>query len=142
MAYHEAFWVTTGTAAPVIALASIVSTADALGARDFFTRVLPGIRPKTADQQDWLDRMVTRVLRLNSWVYLAATVNGFLQMAALTFALTVLALGRDWVSPVVAEVTVPLGVLLLLVTSTLTVRVRMTQREISQELAPGSGDTA
>jgi hypothetical protein len=67
-AYHEAYWVVAGTAAPVIALAVIVAVSDAAGARD-----LVDVAREFLEQSGVPDRRIRRaVVARNAGLLLVA----------------------------------------------------------------------
>lgn len=136
MAFHESFWVTVGAAAPIIALASVVSIADLMGARD---RVSPNLLPSSSvPGDDWLDSELIRAGRLLIWAYLVGVVNGALQMVTLSMALQSLADGSNVVPTIVPRIMVPLGVFLLLVSTSMTVSLRTIQRQMNHHLRPSA----
>ena len=139
MSFHESFWVTVGAAAPVIALASVVSIADLMGTRDQISRNLP--TPSSARDSAWLDSAITRAGKLLIWAYLVAVINGALQMVALSIALQSLADGNNVVPTILPGVVAPLGILLLLVSISMTVKLRLIQRQLSHHLIPGRSPT-
>lgn len=139
MSFHESFWVTVGAAAPVLALASVVSITDLMGARDQISRSLPTSSP--ARDSARLDSTITRAGRLLIWAYLVAVINGALQMVALSMALQSLADGNNVVPPIVAGIVAPLGILLLLVSISMTVKLRIIQRQLRHHLIPGMSHT-
>jgi hypothetical protein len=109
MSYHADVWLTVGAAAPVIALAAVVSKAETTDLRNkFFTS--PFSSP--ADTTDVSAMMYTAARWLN-WL---VTLNILLQVAALATALLSLAAGRDQVPLAVPIVLEPLGILLLAMT--------------------------
>ena len=133
MSFHESFWVTVGAAAPIIALASVVSIADLMGARD---RVSPNLPTRSsALGDDWLDSELIRAGRLLIWAYLVGVVNGALQMVTLSIALQSLADGSNVVPTIVPRIMVPLGIFLLLVSTSMTVSLRTIQRQMSHHLS-------
>jgi hypothetical protein len=136
VSFHESFWVTVGAAAPVIALASVVSIADLMGARDRISRNLP----TPALDSDWLDSEFIRAGRLLIWAYLIGIINGALQMVALSMALQSLADGNSVVPTIVPGILVPLGIFLLLVSTSITVSLRTIQRHVSHQLSPEPSD--
>lgn len=117
MSYHAGVWLTVGAAAPVIALAAVVSKSEAAGLRNrFFTS--PFSSP--ADTGD-ADVIVYRAARWLNWLI---TANLLLQATALAIALLSLAVERDQV-PLVAPVIVePLGLLLLAMTGSFAITLR------------------
>ena len=133
MPFHEFFWVTVGVAAPVIALASVVSIADLMGARDRVSRNLP---TPSAPDSDWLDSEFIRAGRLIFGAYLVGIINGALQMVALSIALESLADGNNVVPTIIPQIMVPLGILLLLVSISMTVSLRTIRRHASHNLSP------
>ena len=137
MAFHESFWVTVGAAAPIIALASVVSIADLMGARD---RVSPSLSPPSSSVlgDDWLDSELIRAGRLLIWAYLVGVVNGALQLVTLSMALQSLADGSEVVPTIVPRIMVPLGIFLLLVSTSMTVSLRTIQRQMNHHLRSGA----
>ena len=140
MSFHESFWVTVGAAAPVIALASVVSIADLMGARDQISRNLP--TPSPALDNAWLDSAVTRAGRLLIWAYLVGVINGALQMVTLSMALQSLADGNNVVPTIVPGIVAPLGIFLLLVSISMTASLRIIQRQMSHHLIPEMSPTS
>src|SRR5690349_7156226 len=110
-----------------------------MGARDQISRNLP--TPSPAQDDVWLDSVVTRAGRLLIWTYLVAIINGALQMVALSMALQSLADGNNVVPTIVPGVVAPLGILLLLVSISMTVKLRIIQRQLSHHLIPGMSPT-
>ena len=134
MSFHEPFWVTVGAAAPVVALASVVSIADLMGARDQLSRSL---RAPPALASDWLDSEFIRAGRLAIGAYLVGIINGALQMVTLSVALQSLADGDNAVPTIVPRIIAPLGIFLLLVSISMTVSLRTIQRHVSHHVRPG-----
>jgi hypothetical protein len=97
VSYHESFWVTVGTAAPVIALASIVSTSDAFG------RVVARTSGRDLSAGGSLPRVS---------YYLASFVLTT-QMFILGLALASLANGRNVIRPVFMTWAEPAALLIL-----------------------------
>lgn len=117
MSYHADFWLTVGAAAPVIALAAVVSKAEAADLRDkFFTS--PFSRP--ADIRD-VDTIMYKSAKWLNWLVIA---NLLLQVAALAIALLSLAVEHDQVPLGVPIVVEPLGVLLLAMTGSAAITLR------------------
>jgi hypothetical protein len=135
VSFHESFWVTIGAAAPVITLASVVSIADLMGARDRVSRNLS--TTSSALDSDWLDSEFIRAGRLVIGAYLVGIINGALQMVAMSMALQSLADGDNVVPTIVPRITVPLGIFLLLVSISMTVSLRTIQRHLSSHLSLG-----
>lgn len=135
VSFHESFWVTVGAAAPVIALASVVSIADLMGARDRVSHNLP--IPSPTLNSEWLDSEFIRAGRLLIGAYLVGIINGALQMVALSMALQSLADSDNVVPTIIPRIMVPLGIFLLLVSISMTVSLRTIQRHVSHHLSPG-----
>jgi hypothetical protein len=171
----ESFWVTVGAAAPVIALAAIVSVSDMSGAWERFTgSAPPGMRgwmfeaamdalarmkpterasQLAAQRQALTDENQRRALDLAAqlwpkvrrgqraplWGALIASVNIALQLAMLAIALASLANHSNAVGPILAEITVPLGVLLLLASTVLTIWLRSLARSITVQIRSALG---
>lgn len=107
MAFHETFWVIVGAAAPVIALANVVSIGDSRGlVREFtaFSRDLdnaPG---------DWLyGAAVRRNLALPAWALMASNVNFWAQAFVLCFSLLSVLDRKDVLPPYLATVLLTSG---------------------------------
>jgi hypothetical protein len=105
VAYHQNFWIAVAAAAPVIALAAVVAFTDT-------ARVggVGQIRPAGADPN------LLKMVRWGIWGgHAAGLVNVLLQAATLLLALLSLAAGHDQAPLIVAEITAPLGIFLLVV---------------------------
>jgi hypothetical protein len=112
--YHESFWIAVAAAAPVVALAAIVAFTDIAG--------ISGGRRAPGDTDPDVIKLGRRLL----WSgYATGLGNVLLQAVMLLLALLSLAAGHDQAPLIVAEVTTPLGVLLLLVASVLAVLERI-----------------
>jgi hypothetical protein len=139
VAYHDSLWVTVGAAAPVIALAAIVSISDIFGADerfwDGFRRYLDGADYSTQFMEEIGNMLLVQGRRAgriglgSRWI---AIINVSLQLAMLAIALVSLADGSNAVSPIVPEIGIPLGVFLLLVSTTLTLVLRSRLRTIAR----------
>jgi len=121
VSFHETFWVTVGAAAPVIALAGVVPFIDSLPLGD---------RAHTAGPAG--NTPGARAYRLSSRLYTIAFINLMLQVAALFIALRSLADGHDAVPTVVAQITEPLGLLLLVVTGAMAIQLRSLRHQASE----------
>jgi hypothetical protein len=125
---HESFWVTVGTAAPVIALAAIVASADMRGtANDFVEHWVSNLQhaPSGASKDKFrqgVERELYRGFLSYRWAVRATTVNIVLQAATLSLALGSLAVGRDLVPLLIPLVMADLGIVLLVVSSRLILR--------------------
>jgi hypothetical protein len=114
--YHDSLWVTVGAAAPVIALAAIVSVSDFSGAQATLrdaaykhTDTYTGQPAKTpTGEAVW--SVLTYWRRIGNSI---AGINIALQMAMLAVALVSLSDTSNLVSPIVPEIVLPLGVFLL-----------------------------
>lgn len=134
MPFNENFWVTVGTAAPVIALAVVVSIADAFRVRErtwqAVGEILQRVRLDTTGRDvSWEGArdLGTLIGRYKTWTRLsigAGLVNGVFQLIALWAALVSLEDGKNAVSPKLPEVIVPLGILLLLLAAIATLAAR------------------
>lgn len=117
MSYHADVWLTVGAAAPVIALAAVISKAETTDLRNkLFTT--PFASP--ADTTD-VNTMVYKTAR---WLNRLVTANILLQVAALATALLSLAAEHDQVPLAVPIVVEPLGILLLAMTGSIAITVR------------------
>lgn len=118
MTFHENFWITVGAAAPVVALAAVVSFTDGI-------RVVESVNDlgRTA-KVDWPTKNAERGVTVLASLFVISAANIILQVVALALALTALAQGHNSVAPVLLVVGEPLSVLLLLVTGILTAWLR------------------
>ena len=144
MSYHESFWIAIAAAAPVIALAAVVSVGDVFRAAERISRTLPH---NWTNEDFWTDRDDTldwpTILRTSNvgyrllrGGYAAGIINGVLQLVALSMALQSLADGNDVVSTLLPDVAVPLGIFLLLVSTTINAALRVDQRRLDELLHP------
>lgn len=119
MAYYESFWVVVGTAAPVIALAAVVSSTDAggesYGLNELVTNTAHSLRHSAEPDPVKVSELKTAqtIARVLSWGFLLQLGNVFLQGAALTLSLSCLAVHRNVIPPYFGIVAVSLGMLLL-----------------------------
>jgi len=98
MTYHESFWLATGAAAPVIALAAVVALSDALQTeRDAKS-------PYGIWAASWGTATVTSMISI---------LNVIVQAALLAVSLSALAYGQNVMPPWVAIVLAVGGILLL-----------------------------
>jgi hypothetical protein len=108
--FHEAVWVVAGTAAPVIALAGVVSLGDT--AREFRAFSLESMNVPQTRAEVWLyEQRFHQYL----WVSGVGLFNLLLQAALLAVSLTSLADQANSVPPLLAIVAAVGGLLLLLV---------------------------
>jgi hypothetical protein len=122
----ESFWVAIAAAAPVIALAAIVSLSDTSGAMDKLREIWPRFLERTShnkEADDWLFKRIGQGDRLTAWANFSAIGMG-LQVAMLAIALVALVNRSNVVPPIVPEIAVPLGVFLLLVSALNTATMR------------------
>jgi len=118
MAFHESFWVVTGTAAPVIALAVIVSAGDAFrqvlttdAERRHAQRNVHPDRAKLSQQDD--EDLLKSHRKMLRFVQAVATFNLLLQAALLAVSLVCLADGANLVPPWLAIAAGVGGIMLL-----------------------------
>ena len=130
MDYHEAFWVTLGTVAPVIALTCIISITDAF--RTMTRSDDPVVLP-TSDVETW-KRLHNREGRLISLLFWSAAVNLILQGIALADALESLAHSKDSTSPEFFARVEPGAFALLFLSAVLTILLRMSTRRTEEFL--------
>jgi hypothetical protein len=129
MSYHSEFWLAVGAAAPVIALAAVVSKAEVAYLRiKFFTSPFPIL----ADSTDTRDEKVALDNDAKALLYKWATLlnwlvnaNLLMQVAAVAVALLSLAREQDQVPLLVLAVIEPLGVLLLAITGSSAISLRI-----------------
>jgi hypothetical protein len=135
MPYNESFWVTVGTAAPVIALASVVTISDLL---------------KSADRFDWLAMAAGKTWPGRSKIYLGTLVGLqmltiivilTIQATALSSALQSLEHGRNEAIPDDYVTAMPLSIVLLVISAVLTVLIARTRRRVETMLKGGLQDT-
>jgi hypothetical protein len=134
VAFHESFWVVAGTAAPVIALAVIVSLRDVL--RDFtddynMTWVRPGVGDQAARAK--LENELGEAAYVRNLAYGAAALNMLLQMVILTLALVSLAKRHDVIPWLIMAIIVPGGLALLLLSTLMVVMARSLRQQVMME---------
>jgi hypothetical protein len=123
--FHETFWLAVGAAAPVIALAAVVTYNDSFKNVELFERE----RGTPEQEAQWrpLERKATRVV---SFVGLTAFLNLVGQGACLVGALVSLEnQHHDYFPPLIAEIVLPLGIGLLALSGWENVVVRYRARE-------------
>jgi hypothetical protein len=149
--YHDSLWVAVTAAAPVIALAAIVSLSDtsgvAAGLVDAAGRYADennhGELAHTGFMQVYRDRVAgieDRGLQIAVGGWITALINLALQVALVAIALISLADGSNAVSPIVPEIAVPLGVFLLLGTALLSLWLRELSRTVLKLEVPKRDD--
>jgi hypothetical protein len=106
--FHDNFWVVAGTAAPVIALAVIVSTGDVL--REF---LISTVALNSARRLDPTAVRLGAPRRTLDWLIAIGLFNLFLQTALLSVSLVSLADGANLTPPWVAVAAAVAGLLLL-----------------------------
>jgi hypothetical protein len=126
MAYHEAFWAVVGAAAPVIALASIVSVSDMMNHAFEWSRYRRD-RPRRA-VRELTERSALGMLTKFSIITQAT--NLVLQALALLFALLSLAAAVNMIPRWIAIVIEVIGLPRLAIGALATYRVKITQRLI------------
>lgn len=117
--FHEAVWVVAGTAAPVIALAEVVSLADTVReSLDFFTDFMDGSLERDhvpSTSRHWL---YERRQRQTLWTEGIGLFNLLLQAALLAVSLTSLAYQTNFI-PLWLAIVAAVGGLLLLAAATI-----------------------
>jgi hypothetical protein len=116
--FHESFWVITGTAAPVIALAIIVALADAK--RGWFGMLETGHRlaqEANVVRSEQARYLFARALRVTFGFRVVATVNLLLQAGLLAVSLVSVAGQENLIPPWLAIVAAVGGLLLLAISS-------------------------
>jgi hypothetical protein len=102
VAFHETFWVIAGTAAPVIALANVVSIGDSRGLIRQFTALSHDLDDALGD---WLYAAAfRRNLALPAWALMASNVNFWVQAFVLCFSLLSVLDRKDMLPPYLATV--------------------------------------
>jgi hypothetical protein len=134
VALHESFWIAACVAAPVIALAQIVSIgeasrgdADAHRLADYWMNTWE-VRKHS---QDFI-RDLGPADNLRGGAYVVAYLNIFIQVAVLALALASLAARTDVAPPVIAAVAEPFGLVLLLTSSVMITSARRKQQELDR----------
>jgi hypothetical protein len=110
VAFHESFWVVTGTAAPVIALAAIVSLADA-------DREFMGFLVTALSDFERIKPFMNRAAFTGIWIGVSGLLNLLLQATLLTISLVSLAEDVNSVPPWSAIAMAVGGVILLAVSA-------------------------
>ena len=116
-AYHEAFWVITGTAAPVIALAVVVATPDLFPAA---SEAAAQADADTGGHPDYSSRTVRLTLRYANrlaFLYTVALLSLLSQILLLLAALLSVMNGRNAIPPVLGVWLAIGGLVLLCVTA-------------------------
>jgi hypothetical protein len=127
MPFREALWVTLGTLAPVIALASIVALNDVIRAP---YRINPSAHPPGSPTFWRLSRRHTRLFLASQYV---AGGNMILQLLILIAAVQSLAKGHNFTPPELAAQVAPYGIFLLFISGALAYWMRQTRRHIDDE---------
>ena len=119
MSYHEAFWLATAAAAPVIVLAVVVARPDVDAAAYAALRrsaqpgnVESGDSENRDIEQQKRDYAMHQMLSAITFGYVS-TLNVFMQAGLLAVSLSALATGRNIMPPWVAIVLAVSGILLL-----------------------------
>lgn len=150
MAFYEAFWTVTGAAAPVIALAAVVSAAEVARESDRMLRsyvefqagrVLGELQPNKQELDrirslfvavEKTDREAENSLGALIQAERALQANVGLQAALLGFSLISIAYHANFVPPLVAVVSAVLGVMVLGVAGQFTI----TARRVREHMVP------
>jgi hypothetical protein len=127
--------VTVGAAAPVIALAAIVSVTDVMGSREVLGYSINSAS-LTARQIAKISDLDQRASIQQRSAFFVGIINGGLQLVALSMAFESLAVGHDVVPLVFPRIAVPLGLFLVLLSSTIAVSLRRTYRQIRAAVLP------
>jgi hypothetical protein len=130
VAYSENFWVVVGTAAPIIALASVLSYTESLGMSGKFER------PADSSEQE-LDRLRRQGSTATYWLWALSGLNIIIQGSALTLALISLADGGNDISPKIVILVPGVGFALLAASSSLSVRTRSLDRRLREAIKKG-----
>ena len=137
MGFHETFWAISGTAAPVIALAAVVSYSDLRDEGTDWSQACDALRFKIRDEQVW-DR-VERVLksvdqryrRYAGWVKGVQLANLVVQATLLCVSLVSVANQANLVTPLAGVVAAVGGVLCLAVVAILLTSLKSLTRQVS-----------
>jgi len=134
VSYHESFWLTIGAAAPVIALAIIVSLADSFDMRVFFKIASFPERLPAGDDSlaSFYRKVIRKSRRRGGQVYALGLTNMALQAAMLAVALYSLAQRHDTIPLLLAVIVEPLGVLALAWASLGTIRMHSARRNFEE----------
>lgn len=129
MAFHEGFWLVAGTAAPVVALAAVVSIGDALREGIASIAEATPLLDAQANSAGRLkgDRLTSTTTRAARRLYALGLSNLFLQAALLAVSLVSLADDANLVPPWIAIVAAVGGLLLLAFSALGAVQLRWTR---------------
>jgi hypothetical protein len=137
VALHEGFWLVAGTAAPVIALAAVVTLGETLRENIASIAEAMPLLDAQSNSADRLkgDRLTTATIRATKQLYAIGLSNLLLQAALLAVSLVSLADDANLVPPWIAIVAAVGGLLLLLAFSALgAVQLRWTRMNALAEL--------
>jgi hypothetical protein len=164
VAFHETFWVVTGTAAPVIALAAVVSLGDAFGQSLKSDEAMSAVvgdavpldrrlgelirqRPEILDRLSRYGRFVQLAQAAGRWSMALLLSNVVIQSALLALSLVSIDNHANAVPPGVAVVAAVLGVTILAVVAGLlivvkTLFIHLRQQVAADKLSEGPGDSS
>ena len=132
MAFHETFWVVTGTAAPVIALAAVVSLNDLGKETGRLAESLERVRRNSSATPE-IEALISGApspIHLIRQFAGQQSMNIFLQAALLTVSLLSIAFQRNLIPVWIAIVIPVVGVLLLALTSSRLPQITAQTRQI------------
>jgi len=132
VAFHETFWVVTGTAAPVIALAAVVSLNDLGKETGRMAESLERVRRNLSATPE-IEALISGApspIRLIRQFAGQQSMNIFLQAALLTVSLLSIAFQRNLIPVWIAVVIPVVGVLLLALTSSRLPQITAQTRQI------------
>ena len=118
MALHTDFWVVAGAASPVILLAAVVSSAEALS-----TRLPVPVVPKRREKQ---------TEEIPNWLYFINTVNSATQIVFLFISLQSLAWNRDYIPPSIVSWTELVVLVVFFASTILAARIRDVGSQIKE----------
>ena len=115
MAFHEGFWLVAGTAAPVVALAAVVTLGETLRENIASIAEAMPLLDAQVNSADRLkgSRLTTTTIRATKQLYAVGLSNVLLQAALLAVSLVSLADDANLVPPWIAIVAAVGGLLLL-----------------------------
>jgi len=148
VAFHETFWVVTGTAAPVIALAAVVSLGEAFGQRLDSDDAGFDVVRRMVDVPDndllisQFHDFVKPAMAAGRWCVGLLVTNVAIQSALLALSLVSIDSQANAVPPRVADVAAVLGVAILAVVAGLLLMGRASLRSLQERVRFDSEDQA
>jgi hypothetical protein len=137
VSYHDSFWLATGAAAPVIALAAVVALPDiAVMERRAWIRYAKGAIPPDLKQKDPAGDLPKQLWHAVNLIWYVSLFNMIIQAAVLAVSLSALASEQNVVPPWIAIVPAVGGIILLAWTLAMGVRFRGTLEKVEKIAIP------